>query len=131
MTSSNKPPREARLEANPRYYALNAHPSFRDFGLPEWVDAQGRWYRATPGVPATPGSPPPRGPAGLGYIQLNVKLPRPSVPWFPASGPLGSVQLTSTDGRHRQRNVTLVNAYMMQPQHRTGHVHIHLYEWGE
>jgi hypothetical protein len=118
--NKNKPPHEARQEAHPRYYALNTHRSFRTFGRAEWVDAHGRLYRRADGA-AEQEDP------YATTVQLDVKLPRADVPWF---GPYDqTVELTSTDGSGRRRVVSVVDHYIMQPTHRTGHVNVRRADW--
>lgn len=118
MSSSLRPPREARQERNPRYYALNDHPSYRAFGAPEWVDEEGRLYRAAPST-------------GHGNVQrLYVKLPhRDLAPPDPRQPHHRTLTLTSLDGHHRRRQVTLLDVYFMEPKHRTGHAHVRRSEW--
>ena len=111
--SSLRPPREARREKNPRYWALNTHPSYRAFGTPEWRDAQGREYRA-----AAAGASP------QATSRLYVRLPTRATPWF-AEGAAGTyVDLQRTDGSGETRRVAIVDGYIMGPGHRTGHIDV-------
>ncbi len=110
-----RPPRAARVAQNPRYYALNSHPSFRAFGPAEYRDAQGREYRV--------------GPVVAGDLQrLDVKLPRANVPWFDEAARDVELELTATDGSGRTKRVRCVDQYRMQ-RHRTGHVHVWQSDW--
>ncbi len=114
-----KPPRVARIEANERYYALNSHPNFRTFKAPEWVDAFGREYRVSPVA----------GAEGSGEVQLDVRLPRRTVPWFDPMEDGRPIVLTRTDGSAQQREVRVLSSFLMNPKHRTGHVFIWAQDW--
>ena len=101
-----KPYREERRDAAPRYHALNDHPSFRTFGTPDFVDAQGREYRVGPR----------KGP----LVQLYVRLPRPEVPWF---APVAGRDVTLLSDNGVPQTIRIHEDFIM-PAHRTGHVYI-------
>ena len=107
---------EQRLEKNPRYYALNAHPNFREFQR-AYVDDAGREYQFAPAAAEL------REDDTL--TRLYVRLPRPAVPWF---GPdVRDTQLALYDivtGKHAH-TITIHSVYRMAPRHRTGHVHVY------
>jgi hypothetical protein len=103
-----------------RYYALNDHPNYRAFGKPDYVDEQGRYYRLARPMPPLPGN----------LLTLWVKLPKRTVPWF--AGGVGAPALVTLRGNDkRTRSVHIVNAYLMQASHRTGHVHVSAAEWAQ
>jgi len=112
-----KPPRAARVEENPRYYALNTHPNWRQFKAAEWVDAYGREYRTGP--PAN----------DSGEQQLNVRLPQRDVPWFDPMDDGWPLVLTRTNGSGEQRQVRVLRNFIMSPKHRTGHVFVAEQDW--
>jgi hypothetical protein len=147
------------VDRNPRYYAMNDHPNYKQFGKLKtqlYMDEEGRQYRVATtrnvrfkevmGVSDSSPPPPPQSeePLRVGFdrIRLWVRLP-PEVKWYPRT----NVQVTlypvvknkskgkKTFGEEVEqgdalpRQVTIREHFIQGPQHRTGHVHIPEVEW--
>ncbi len=108
---------DEQKDRNSRYYAMNDHPNYREFGPAGYTDQEGREYQV----------PPPKKAVSGAYLKLWVRLPPGSV-WF-TSTPSRRVVLHSTSDPQIPARVITIRKHFIQQGHRTGHVSVYAREW--
>jgi hypothetical protein len=115
---------------NARYYAINDHPNYREFGEPEYEDEDGRQYRVAHSDFVRTMSPMERASiAEHGWVKLYVRLP-PGTDWYPENKARVHVTLEPyRDTSLVPRTVTIRRRFIMAPSHRTGHAFVSKADW--